>query len=126
MKKDPSRQLGKQGSGLQRQGPFLCTNLAIQRHSQQSVLCAHSRARIWSSAFRSSPEFPPYSSFFPYGGEGFVVKLRGLPWSCSIEDVQNFLSGCIIHDGSAVIHFIYTREGRQSGEAFVELESKMT
>lgn len=57
----------------------------------------------------------------PEGGEGFVVKLRGLPWSCSVEDVQNFLSGCIIHDGATGIHFIYTREGRQSGEAFVEL-----
>ncbi|XP_053462802.1 heterogeneous nuclear ribonucleoprotein F-like isoform X2 [Nycticebus coucang] len=60
----------------------------------------------------------------PEGGEGFVVKLRGLPWSCSIEDVQNFLSNCTIHDGPGGIHFIYTREGRQSGEAFVELGSE--
>ncbi|XP_065749923.1 heterogeneous nuclear ribonucleoprotein F isoform X4 [Phocoena phocoena] len=60
----------------------------------------------------------------PEGGEGFVVKLRGLPWSCSVEDVQNFLSDCTIHDGVAGVHFIYTREGRQSGEAFVELESE--
>lgn len=60
----------------------------------------------------------------PEGGEGFVVKLRGLPWSCSVEDVQNFLSDCTIRDGAAGVHFIYTREGRQSGEAFVELESE--
>nr|XP_051701638.1 heterogeneous nuclear ribonucleoprotein F-like isoform X3 [Oryctolagus cuniculus] len=60
----------------------------------------------------------------PQGGEGFVVKLRGLPWSCSIEDVQNFLSDCTIHDGATGVHFIYAREGRQSGEAFVELESE--
>ncbi|XP_064227000.1 heterogeneous nuclear ribonucleoprotein F-like isoform X5 [Aotus nancymaae] len=60
----------------------------------------------------------------PEGGEGFVVKLRGLPWSCSVEDVQNFLSDCTIHDGVAGVHFIYTREGRQSGEAFVEFGSE--
>uniref|UniRef100_A0A8C5NUJ8 RRM domain-containing protein n=1 Tax=Jaculus jaculus TaxID=51337 RepID=A0A8C5NUJ8_JACJA len=53
----------------------------------------------------------------PEGGEG-------LPWSCSIENVQNFLSDYTIHHGVAGVHFIYTREGRQSGEAFVELESE--
>ncbi|KAG3290419.1 hypothetical protein H1C71_026810, partial [Ictidomys tridecemlineatus] len=52
----------------------------------------------------------------PEGGEGFVVTFRGLPWSCSIEDVQKFLSDCTFHDGVA--------EGRQSGEAFFELESE--
>ena len=41
-----------------------------------------------------------------------------------MEDVQNFLSDCTIHDGDAGIHFIYTRKGRKSGEAFVELESE--
>ncbi|MBZ3878577.1 Heterogeneous nuclear ribonucleoprotein F [Sciurus carolinensis] len=60
----------------------------------------------------------------PEGGEGFVVKLCDLPWPCSIEDVQNSLSDCTIHNGVAGVHFIYTREGRQSGEAFVELESE--
>uniref|UniRef100_A0A2K5EE19 RRM domain-containing protein n=1 Tax=Aotus nancymaae TaxID=37293 RepID=A0A2K5EE19_AOTNA len=60
----------------------------------------------------------------PEGGEGFVVKLRGLPWSCSVEDMQYFLSDCTIHDGTTGVHFIYTREGRQSGEAFVELGSE--
>ncbi|KAM9033991.1 heterogeneous nuclear ribonucleoprotein H [Sarcophilus harrisii] len=54
----------------------------------------------------------------------FVVKVRGLPWSCSASDVQHFFSGCRIRNGVAGIHFIYTREGRPSGEAFVELESE--
>ncbi|XP_012605765.3 heterogeneous nuclear ribonucleoprotein F-like [Microcebus murinus] len=60
----------------------------------------------------------------PPGGHGFIVKLRGLPWSCSVEDVQNFLSDCRIRHGAAGVHFVYTREGRQSGEAFVEFESE--
>ncbi|EGV96825.1 Heterogeneous nuclear ribonucleoprotein F [Cricetulus griseus] len=60
----------------------------------------------------------------PEGGEGYVVKLCGLLWSGSIEDVQNFLSNCTIHDGVSGVHFIYTSEGRQSGEAFVELQSE--
>lgn len=53
-----------------------------------------------------------------------VVKLHGLSWSCSTEDMQNFLSDCTIHDGAEHLHFICTREFRQSGEAFVELESE--
>ena len=60
----------------------------------------------------------------PEGGEGFVVKLRGLPWSCSVEDVQNFLSDSMIHDRVTSVHFIYSTEGRQSGETFVELQSE--
>nr|CAI9705662.1 unnamed protein product [Rangifer tarandus platyrhynchus] len=58
------------------------------------------------------------------GGEGFVVKVRGLPWSCSADEVQQFFSDCKIQNGVQGIRFIYTREGRPSGEAFVELESE--
>ncbi|CAL8268636.1 unnamed protein product [Merluccius merluccius] len=55
--------------------------------------------------------------------EGFVVRIRGLPWSCSVEEVSRFFSDCkVANDGSSV-HFTFTREGRPSGEAFVELES---
>ncbi|KAM7322396.1 hypothetical protein ACRRTK_017901 [Alexandromys fortis] len=58
------------------------------------------------------------------GREGFVVKVRGLPWSCSAEEVMRFFSDCKIQNGTSGVHFIYTREGRPSGEAFVELESE--
>ncbi|XP_036601858.1 heterogeneous nuclear ribonucleoprotein H-like [Trichosurus vulpecula] len=58
------------------------------------------------------------------GEEGFVVKVRGLPWSCSVSDVQHFFSECKIQNGTSGIHFIYTREGRPSGEAFIELNSE--
>uniref|UniRef100_A0A8C9ELG2 RRM domain-containing protein n=1 Tax=Pavo cristatus TaxID=9049 RepID=A0A8C9ELG2_PAVCR len=56
--------------------------------------------------------------------EGYVVKVRGLPWSCSTEEVQRFFSDCKILNGALGIRFIYTREGRPSGEAFAELESE--
>ncbi|KAJ8784194.1 hypothetical protein J1605_008524 [Eschrichtius robustus] len=58
------------------------------------------------------------------GSEGFVVKVRGLPWSCLADEVQRFFSDCKIQNGAQGIRFIYTREGRPSGEAFVELESE--
>ncbi|XP_012500108.1 PREDICTED: heterogeneous nuclear ribonucleoprotein F-like [Propithecus coquereli] len=60
----------------------------------------------------------------PGGRRAFVVKLRGLPWSCSVTDVQNFLSDCVIRGGPAGVHFVFTAQGRQSGRAFVELESE--
>uniref|UniRef100_A0A8C6QPK9 Zinc finger CHHC-type domain-containing protein n=1 Tax=Nannospalax galili TaxID=1026970 RepID=A0A8C6QPK9_NANGA len=37
----------------------------------------------------------------PEGGEGYVVKLHGLLWACSLGDIQNFLSDCTAPDGVA-------------------------
>ncbi|XP_060935032.1 heterogeneous nuclear ribonucleoprotein H-like [Limanda limanda] len=60
--------------------------------------------------------------------EGYVVRIRGLPWSCSVDEVQRFFSEAdckvINNGGGGGIHFTYTREGRPSGEAFVELETE--
>ncbi|KAG8439108.1 hypothetical protein GDO86_005354 [Hymenochirus boettgeri] len=56
--------------------------------------------------------------------DGYVVKIRGLPWSCSHDEVESFFSECKIANGLSGIHFIYTREGRPSGEAFVEFETE--
>lgn len=30
-------------------------------------------------------------------GEGFVVRIRGLPWSCSVDEIQRFFSGKITY-----------------------------
>ncbi|XP_075457808.1 heterogeneous nuclear ribonucleoprotein H isoform X1 [Ascaphus truei] len=56
--------------------------------------------------------------------DGFVVKIRGLPWSCSPGEIESFFSECKIANDAAGVHFIYTREGRPSGEAFVEFETE--
>jgi len=55
--------------------------------------------------------------------DGTVVRMRGLPWSASQEEVANFLEDCNIVGGNEGIHFTYVRDGRPSGEAYVELAS---
>ena len=59
------------------------------------------------------------------GDEGrFVVRCRGLPWSCSVEEIVNFFEGCELAEGTDSVHMTMNREGRPSGEAYVELASK--
>ncbi|XP_038651638.1 heterogeneous nuclear ribonucleoprotein H1, like [Scyliorhinus canicula] len=55
--------------------------------------------------------------------EGYVVRVRGLPWSSAADEVLRFFSDCKILNGASGIHFTYTREGRPSGEAFIQLEA---
>uniref|UniRef100_A0A2I3RE77 Zinc finger CHHC-type domain-containing protein n=1 Tax=Pan troglodytes TaxID=9598 RepID=A0A2I3RE77_PANTR len=59
------------------------------------------------------------------GREGFVVKVQGLSWSCSADEVMHF-SDCKIQNGTSGICFIYTGEGRPSdretmGHRYVEV-----
>ncbi|KAI0984115.1 hypothetical protein GJ496_003079 [Pomphorhynchus laevis] len=56
-------------------------------------------------------------------GERYVVKLRGLPWSATKEEVVSFMSGCNIKNGTDGILMV-SRHGPVRGEAFVELESE--
>ncbi|XP_060859176.1 uncharacterized protein LOC132936460 [Metopolophium dirhodum] len=59
--------------------------------------------------------------------EGFVVKMRGLSWSTTTDDIIKFLSPlgeAKVKDGASGVHFTMTTEGRPSGEAYVEMESK--
>lgn len=55
---------------------------------------------------------------------GPVVRLRGLPYSTTADEIIKFLSGCEIDGGESGVHFTFSREGRPSGEAFVELASE--
>lgn len=56
------------------------------------------------------------------GDDGYIVKLRGLPWSATTSDIEKFFRDCKILDGNQGIHMTTSREGRPSGEAFVEFE----
>ncbi|XP_040025117.1 heterogeneous nuclear ribonucleoprotein H3 isoform X2 [Gasterosteus aculeatus] len=53
--------------------------------------------------------------------EGYVVRIRGLPWSCTQEEVACFFSDCDIVGQVNGVCFTYSKEGRPSGEAFIEL-----
>ncbi|KDR15006.1 heterogeneous nuclear ribonucleoprotein H2 isoform X1 [Zootermopsis nevadensis] len=55
--------------------------------------------------------------------ESYVVKLRGLPWSTTVDEILKFFSDCSIKDGKLGIHMTMSREGRPSGEAYVEMET---
>ncbi|XP_063244417.1 LOW QUALITY PROTEIN: heterogeneous nuclear ribonucleoprotein H2 [Bacillus rossius redtenbacheri] len=55
--------------------------------------------------------------------ESYVIKLRGLPWSTTVDEIIKFFSDCNIRGGKAGIHMTMSREGRPSGEAYVEMET---
>ena len=56
-------------------------------------------------------------------GEGYsVIKLRGLPWSVTLEDIATFLAGINIPKGG--VHLMNGLNGRPSGLAYVELSAE--
>lgn len=57
-----------------------------------------------------------------------VLKLRGLPWSCTTEDIIKFMEGVKIsfkenEPGRFAIYLMTNSEGRPSGEAFIKVEA---
>ncbi|XP_067902729.1 G-rich sequence factor 1-like [Heterodontus francisci] len=71
--------------------------------------------------------YPPLPDYVPTPLEMesnvFVVRARGLPWSCSAEDVLEFFSDCDVVNGVKGVHFLCSRGGKPSGEAIIELKS---
>lgn len=59
--------------------------------------------------------------------DGCVVRLRGLPWSATAEEVLKFLGDEIaVVGGENGVHFTFSREGRPSGECFIELVDEVS
>eukprot|EP00096_Caligus_rogercresseyi_P008228 TRINITY_DN2671_c0_g6_i1.p1 TRINITY_DN2671_c0_g6~~TRINITY_DN2671_c0_g6_i1.p1 ORF type:complete len:467 (+),score=132.32 TRINITY_DN2671_c0_g6_i1:76-1476(+) len=54
----------------------------------------------------------------------YLVRVRGLPWSTTTEEIATFLSECELKKGNDGIHLTMTRNGRPSGEAYIELASE--
>jgi len=62
------------------------------------------------------------------GGGGFsvsqfCVKLRGMPWSATKDDIADFLERCNIVGGHRGIILMTDDRGRPSGDAYVEVET---
>lgn len=62
-----------------------------------TTLCGGSKGPFWSCAATTETEAEPNLTsnvmLNTESSEGYVVKVRGLPWSCSTEEVQRFFSG---------------------------------
>jgi len=56
--------------------------------------------------------------------DGFICRLRGLPWSTTPGDIVKFFDDCQIAGGEKGCHLTFSREGRASGEAFVDFASE--
>eukprot|EP00933_Yihiella_yeosuensis_P010695 TRINITY_DN11748_c0_g1_i1.p1 TRINITY_DN11748_c0_g1~~TRINITY_DN11748_c0_g1_i1.p1 ORF type:complete len:1088 (-),score=212.75 TRINITY_DN11748_c0_g1_i1:241-3504(-) len=52
---------------------------------------------------------------------GTVLRLRGVPFQCGLEDVVEFLTEFAV-DASNVV-FSYSRDGKKTGEAFIDFNS---
>jgi len=56
--------------------------------------------------------------------ESLVIKARGLPWSATASEVVSFFSDVTILQGEDGVHFTFNKEGRPSGECFIEVTSR--
>jgi len=54
----------------------------------------------------------------------FVIKARGLPWSATASEVVKFFSDVPILNGEEGVHFTFNKEGRPSGECFIEVATE--
>lgn len=56
--------------------------------------------------------------------KGYVVRMRGLPYTAAVDDVVQFFEGIGISRGAEGVVFTCTRDGRPTGEAYVELPTE--
>ncbi|KAM6958775.1 G-rich sequence factor 1 [Aplochiton taeniatus] len=54
--------------------------------------------------------------------EVYIIRAKGLPWSCTAEDLLRFFSDCKIRGGLKGIHLTVNRNGKPNGQALIEME----
>ncbi|CAF0849421.1 unnamed protein product [Brachionus calyciflorus] len=107
---------------LNAQCPGCC---AVSYSQSQGTVCSCPSECVCYSA--NSCRCPPGCGYMN------VIKLRGLPWSCTNEDIIKFLDGINVtskpsndpnsDEKTPSIYLTMNAEGRPSGEAFIELVS---
>lgn len=83
--------------------------------------------RVGSSKDDEYPPLPEYEFSMTSKieeSEVFLVRARGVPFTCTVEDVLHFFSECQIRNGPDGIHFTFNKDGRRSGEVLIEMESE--
>ncbi|XP_068089442.1 G-rich sequence factor 1 isoform X2 [Hyperolius riggenbachi] len=75
----------------------------------------------------TTDEYPPLPEYEPFAvsrnTKMFIVRARGLPWSCTAEDVLNFFAECNVCNGVDGVHFIFNKDGKPRGDAIIEFET---
>lgn len=86
------------------------------------------RRSLSSEASNSEDEYPPLPEYTPTQEtdtkEVFIIRAKGLPWSCTAEDLFKFFSDCQIRGGVNGIHLMHNKNGKPNGVAFIELEDE--
>lgn len=98
--------------------PNLCRGWWAPLRSSRQLLCS-------KAPFEEEyPPLPAYEAETELKKEKdiYIIHVQGLPWSCSSEDLLKFFSDCRIRDGESGIHLTLDRQGRASGQAFIEME----
>nr|XP_046241922.1 G-rich sequence factor 1 [Scatophagus argus] len=118
---------GRCGFIQQRSWASAARTVCVQRLLQSTVTT--SRSSLCTKAGEPcEDEYPPLPTYQsdsePEEKEVFILHVKGLPWSCSAEDLLHFFSDCRIRDGVKGIHLSVDRSGRPSGRAFIEMEHK--
>ncbi len=52
----------------------------------------------------------------------FVVRLEGLPFRVTREELVDFFAECSVDKGVDGVHLIMNRDGRASGMGYVEMQ----
>ncbi|MED6252052.1 hypothetical protein ATANTOWER_006323 [Ataeniobius toweri] len=103
------------------------TTVCLRTLSQLQPVLTSTQHRFCTKA--GSPcedEYPPLPDYQAdsqsEAKEVYIVQVKGLPWSCTAQDLLQFFSDCRIRDGEKGIHLTLDRVGRPSGRAFIEME----
>jgi hypothetical protein len=59
----------------------------------------------------------------PAGSVRNCIRLRGMPYSASVEDIMKFLGALSYHILPHGIHMVLNQQGRPSGDAFIQMDS---
>ncbi|XP_074525969.1 G-rich sequence factor 1 [Halichoeres trimaculatus] len=99
--------------------------VCVQRLFELQSVVRNSRISFCSKTGEScEDDYPPLPAYQSEqeGKDVYIVQVRGLPWSCSGQEILQFFSECRIRDGEKGIHITYDRMGRPTGRAFLEME----